>query len=188
MKTKTVIHIIILAFFTTFVFLTNLVFAFQDKTDLPSDRLGQDNQITIGETATIYSKILNEDRNVLIYLPDNYKHSQLNYPVIYLLDGNYFFLPTAGMVEFLATINKAPKMIVVAIVNTNRIHDFSTSPSGGAPKFSAFLKNELVPYMNKIYRTEPYNIFIGHSLGGLFVINNKALGSYPNGIRRISKS
>ena len=62
-------------------------------------------------------------------------------------------------------------MIVLAIVNTDRFRDFSPPPSGDAARFSSFLKNELIPYINKNYRTEPFNIFIGHSLGGLFVIH-----------------
>lgn len=84
------------------------------------------------------------------------------------------------MVEFLSKINKAPKMIVVAVISTNRFRDFSqptsdiadpnSSDTGSAARFSAFLKNELMPYMNKNYRTETYNIFIGHLLSGLFII------------------
>jgi len=155
---------------TAFVLLTSLGFGQHDKDYLSSDRLGQDNRITIGVTVKIHSDVLNEDRDILIYLPDDYTHSQRKYPVIYLLDGNYFFLPTAGMVEFLSKINNAPKMIVAAIVNTDRFRDFSPSPSGDAARFSSFLKNELIPYMNKNYRTESYNIFMGHSMGGLFVI------------------
>jgi len=179
MKTKTVIRITP-ACVTAFILLTSIAYGQADKDTLPRDRLGQDNKIIIGETVKIHSDILNEDRNILIYLPDNYASSQIKYPVIYLLDGNYFFLPTSGIVEFLSKINKAPKMIVVAIVNTNRFRDFSppksdiadpnSSDNGSAARFLAFLKNELMPYMNKNYRTETYNIFIGHSLGGLFII------------------
>lgn len=180
MKTKTVIRITP-AFVTAFILLTSISYGQADRDTLPRDRLGQDNKIIIGETVKIHSDILNEKRNILIYLPDNYTSSQMKYPVIYLLDGNYFFLPTSGIVEFLSKINKAPKMIVAAIVNTNRFRDFSppksnlavpnSSDNGRATRFLAFLKNELMPYMNKNYHTETYNIFIGHSLGGLFVIH-----------------
>jgi len=179
MKTKTVFRVMP-AFITAFILLASVAYGQADKDTLSRDRLGQDNKIIIGETVKIHSDILNEDRNFLIYLPDNYASSQIKYPVIYLLDGNYFFLPTSGMVEFLSKINKVPKMIVVAIVNTDRFRDFSpptsdvadpdSSDTRGGARFLAFLKNELMPYMNKNYRTETYNIFIGHSLGGLFVI------------------
>ena len=90
---------------------------------------------------------------------------------MYLLDGNFFFLPTAGLVEFLSKINNAPKMIVAAILSPDRMHDLSTSPGAGGAEFTAFLKDELLPYMNANYRTEPYSIFIGHSLGGHFVVH-----------------
>lgn len=139
MRTKTVIRIM-LPSVTAFVLLTSLAFGQHDKDYLSSDRLGQDNRITIGVTVKIHSNILNEDRDILIYLPDDYTHSQRKYPVIYILDGNYFFLPTAGMVEFLSKINNAPKMIVAAIVNTDRFRDFSPSPSGGCSKIFFFLE------------------------------------------------
>jgi len=178
--TKTVFRVMP-AFITVFILSASVSYGQADKDALSHDRLGQGDKIIIGETVKIHSYILDEDRNLLICLPDDYASSQIKYPVIYLLDGNYFFLPTSGMVEFLSKINKAPKMIVVAIVNTDRFRDFvpptseaadpDSSAARGGARFLAFLKNELLPYMNKNYRTEPYNIFIGHSLGGLFIIH-----------------
>jgi predicted alpha/beta superfamily hydrolase len=180
MTTKTIFRVMP-AFITAFLLFSSAAYGQADKDTLTPDRLGQGNKIIIGETFKIHSDILNEDRHFLVYLPDNYSSSQMKYPVIFLLDGDYFFLPTAGMVEFLSKINKAPKMIVVAIVNTDRFRDFSPptrdadnpdpSDTGDGARFLAFLKDELLPYMNTNYRTETYHIFVGHSLGGLFVIH-----------------
>jgi len=177
---KTVFRVIP-AFITVFILSASISYGQADKDALSHDRLGQGNKIIIGETFKIHSDILNEDRHFLVYLPDNYSSSPMKYPVIFLLDGDFFFLPTAGMVEFLSKINKAPKMIVVAIVNTDRFRDFSPptrdadnpgpSDTGDGARFLAFLKDELLPYMNTNYRTETYHIFVGHSLGGLFVIH-----------------
>ncbi len=46
-----------------------------------------DNAISIGEMQTISSSILNENREIQIYLPPSYeKYPNQDYPVIYLLD------------------------------------------------------------------------------------------------------
>ena len=49
----------------------------------------QDNEnITIGTYRILQSKILNEDRTLLISLPRSYEGSELSYPVVYLLYGD----------------------------------------------------------------------------------------------------
>jgi tetratricopeptide (TPR) repeat protein len=45
------------------------------------------------------------------------------------------------------------------------------SGTGGAARFLAFLKDELRPRIEGGYRTAPYRILVGHSLGGLFAIH-----------------
>jgi hypothetical protein len=66
-------------------------------------------------------------------------------------------------------------MIVVAITNVDRNRDFSpthvnTIPtSGGAEKFLAFVKKELLPFVDRNYRTSSFRTIAGHSFGGTFV-------------------
>jgi predicted alpha/beta superfamily hydrolase len=40
--------------------------------------------------------------------------------------------------------------------------------SGGADKFYEFLKNELIPYINKTFSVNDDRAIVGHSYGGLF--------------------
>ena len=56
----------------------------------------------IGETITMTSEILNEDRILNIYLPQGYAESDKSYHVIYLLDGSADedFVHIAGLVQF----------------------------------------------------------------------------------------
>jgi tetratricopeptide (TPR) repeat protein len=94
------------------------------------------------------------------------------------------------MVDYLSGFetNYISKMIVVAIPNTDRGRDFTpifnfkedrvTSVDNGAAKFLGFIKDELVPYIEKTYRTQPYRILEAHSLGGLFGIY--AIETFPN--------
>ncbi|WP_300567546.1 alpha/beta hydrolase-fold protein [Flavobacterium sp.] len=146
-----------------------------------------DNKISIGTIETIHSTLLNEDREFLVYVPASGIGSTTRYPVMYLLDGYSFFHSATGMMQYLSAIGKMPEMIVVAIVNTDRVRDLTPTHStlwsdgsedanflknsGGGEKFISFLEKELIPYIDSTYKTEPYRLFIGHSLGGLTVIN-----------------
>jgi predicted alpha/beta superfamily hydrolase len=133
---------------------------------------------------TIHSEILDEDRTLWINLPSGYTKSDQAYPVIYLLDPDLNFAYVSELEKFLSDRYRIPKSIVVGIVNTDRVRDFtpvhsitfhgkvdnSLSTTGGAKKFLSFLKTEAVPFVEKNFRVAPYRILEGHSLGGLFAL------------------
>ena len=134
----------------------------------------------IGETITLKSDILNEDRQILISKPAGYDQSSMKYPVMYLLDGNAHFHHTTGIIQFLWSIGNMPQMIVVAIPNTQRTRDLTPATSdtssrlqnaGGADNFLKFIRRELMPHVESNYRTQPYKLLVGHSFGGLFAVN-----------------
>lgn len=131
-----------------------------------------------GEEIKLSSKILNEDRIVSVYLPENYETSGQEYPVIYLLDGRSHFQHAVGAVGFLARQGQMPQSIIVAIHNVDRSRDFSPvnvakiPTSGGADKFLNFLSNELAVYVNKNYRISEYSLLVGHSFGGTFAVHS----------------
>lgn len=162
---------------TTLVFLTNLLLAQK----LPEKISETD--FSIGQTVNIISKVLDETRELNIFLPTNYStDSSKGYPVIYLLDGSKEedFIHIAGIVQFgsFPWINMVPESIVVGIGNIDRKRDF-TYPSknkldqedfptsGHSEKFIGFLENELQPFIEATYRTNDVKTIIGQSLGGL---------------------
>jgi predicted alpha/beta superfamily hydrolase len=124
----------------------------------------------------MHSKAINEDRTIWIHTPPEYATSTDTYPVLYLLDGGSHFKYVSEMVDYLGDFetNFISKMIVVAIPNTDRGRDltpvFEANKENGAEFFLSFIKDELVPYIDKNYRTQPYRILEAHSLGGLFGI------------------
>lgn len=134
--------------------------------------------LTNQQQILIHSKAINEDRTIWIHTPPEYATSTDTYPVLYLLDGGSHYKYVSEMVDFLSDFetNFIPKMIVVAIPNTDRGRDFTptfdlkANKENGADKFLSFIKDELVPYIDKSYRTQPYRILEAHSLGGLFGI------------------
>lgn len=127
------------------------------------------------QTIKIKSSILNETRNMSIYLPDDYAYSDTKYPVLYLLDGGAHLQHASGAADYLSIRGIIPDIIVVAIHNIDRTRDFSpvhveaAPTSGGAEKFLGFLSKELVPQLDKSYRTAGFNILLGHSFGGVFI-------------------
>lgn len=144
--------------------------------------LGQEqNLITIGKRYAIESSILNETRYYNIYFPPSYESSKHNkYPVIYLMDGDYNFHHTTGLIEQLSSISEQiPEMIVVGLVDNGHANyvknctpfDKKKNPDGQSEKFLNFLITELKPHIHSTFKAADYDILIGHSLGGLFVVN-----------------
>jgi len=138
-----------------------------------------------GERIKINSTYLNEEREIQILLPENY-HSNIGatYPVIYLLDGDYNFHGVSGMLDMLANKGQLiPDVILVGIADkgTDKYRQYMTpaelsapfkkEDSGKAELFLNFLEKELTPYVSKNYRAANNSILVGHSMGGLFVLN-----------------
>jgi uncharacterized protein len=148
-------------------------------------------QVVIGNIDTIHSKILDEDRKIWIYAPKvnpDAGFGKMKYPVVYLLDGDGHFSSVTSMIRQLSEgfTSFLPQMIIVGILNTDRMRDLTPthikgSPdfkdstifksTGGGEKFMAFMEKELMPHIDSFYSTSPYRMFIGHSLGGLMVID-----------------
>jgi len=155
-------------------------------------RAQTDNKIIIGKVDSVYSTILKEPRKVWVYLPNMKAGTQnpnLRYPVLYLLDGDGHFESVAGMIQQLSQVNGntiVPEMIIVGIPNTDRTRDLtpthiasdlpmmdsnSTKNTGGGENFTAFMEKELMPHIDSAYPTQPFRVLIGHSFGGLTVMN-----------------
>tara|TARA_R110000868_G_scaffold158589_1_gene386777 strand:+ start:3724 stop:4770 length:1047 start_codon:yes stop_codon:yes gene_type:complete len=140
-------------------------------------------KIEIGEIKTLQSSYLKETREYWVSLPKHYEdpnYPDQDYPVLYLLDGEKFFNVVSGIAQNLANdyYPNMPEAIVVGIVNTNRSRDLTPThdatlqyDSGGGATFREFIGNELIPKINADYRVTPLKILIGHSFGGLFIMN-----------------
>lgn len=162
-----------LCFVSFFIFSSHSVFA-QSDTKHQSTDYSQ-------HTHTIKSAVLNEERTVVVQLPKSYQ-SEPNkvYPVIYRLDGAGNIPLASAVIERLQNDNRAPEVIIVAIESTNRLRDFyptvnkepqgPVGEGGGAAKFLTFFEQELIPLVNKNYRTHNYKVIAGASAGGVFAL------------------
>lgn len=145
------------------------------------------------------SRILANERDVLVYLPTGYRRSpRRRYPVLYLHDGqNIFDAATSfGGVEWgadesaqrLTRQRLMEPIIIVAVANLGeeRIHEYAPTrglidpaakrkkrSKGLLRKYGRFLIEELKPFIDREYRTNPaaeYTGLGGSSLGGLATI------------------
>jgi len=134
----------------------------------------EQSHISIATTHTIASKTLKEDRKILISLPDDYEKTTSKYPVLVLTDGLQNIKHAIGSIELLTRTGSITPIIIVGIQSINRTKYFSptvseNSPgSGNGPKYLDFIEKEVLPFVDSNYRTHPFRVLEGHSLGGVF--------------------
>ncbi|WP_417237112.1 alpha/beta hydrolase-fold protein [Bizionia paragorgiae] len=180
MKTKTIKQLMLITIMALCYHQSNAQVA--NKIEMTEDY----QLLGLGTQHIIKSGILNKERPIIISLPIGYKDSNTNYPVLYVLDGLQNIKHTVATVELLTESGLIPPLIVVGLESLDRTKDLTPSnagqnvhgsagnagipQSGGAPKFLKFLGEELIPFIDANYRTHPYRILEGHSLGGLFSV------------------
>jgi hypothetical protein len=135
------------------------------------------------DSFTIESREVGETRTINVWTPPEYKVNDGLLPVMYMADGGIKedFPHMANTFAELIAAKSIPPMILVGIENTQRRRDL-TGPTtvekdkeiapvvGGSEKFRAFIRKELIPEINKRYRTSDKKGILGESLSGLFVV------------------
>ena len=138
------------------------------------------------EVRELTSSYTEQNYQISVWLPPDYRSSSKSYPVLYLLDSNTLFGAAANLILPLIWGNELPELIVVGIgyeisnyEDWGRLRSYDMTPtavsdvpgSGRAEKFLNFIKAELIPYIETNYRTNRSDRAItGHSYGGLFVL------------------
>jgi predicted alpha/beta superfamily hydrolase len=135
----------------------------------------------------IASAILKERRRVLVVLPVSYARSASDrrYPVTVMVDGELLLAPVAAVSDELSRNGQIPESVIVAIENTGavsrlsaddkRVYDLtppglSVSGSGlneGGDLFLDFIEQELLPAVDRRFRTAAPRIFVGVSSGAI---------------------
>jgi len=137
---------------------------------------GSNINVELGQRLQINSESLNETREFLLHLPKTYADSQKSYPVLYLLDGERHLQHAILASQLLQSELKIPELIIVAVPNKSgaRSRDLATEKD----TFIQFLQAELIPHINKSYRTSGLNTLYGHSLAGRFTLD--LLAQHPD--------
>ena len=131
----------------------------------------------------IESKYFDFKRKIIIGLPPDYsKMTAQNYDVMYVFDAQdrpYFDL-TRSLPVFINTKYET-RFIIVGVLSPqdmeySRQDDFlkmkyPSGHGGNYKNFSMFIRDDLMPYIAKNYRTTDRSIAVGHSLGGSFALD-----------------
>ena len=133
--------------------------------------------ISIGTYRKLQSKILNEDRTLLVNLPQGYDETTNSYPVLYILYGGQvqgYFAEAVHIVNRLNEASRIPDMIIVGVKNTDRYRDClpinRNGEPGGADNFLKFFIEELIPFVDKSYHTKDFRILLGPQAGAAFSV------------------
>ena len=140
-------------------------------------------EATAHDSFTLESRAVGEKRPINVHVPAGYAASSSRFPVLYMPDGGLDedFPHVVAAVESLAARGKIRPVIVVGIPNTQRRRDL-TPPTeiasdraiapqvGGSAAFRRFVREELMPEIDRRYRTTRERAIVGESLAGLFVI------------------
>ena len=143
------------------------------------------------------------DYQIDVQVPLSYDTSDKQYPVLFILDSNWYFPMVTSIVQtmmIIPTKHYVQEMIIVGIgyettdaaMQTGlRSRDYTPSvndeivasmqailpwakienTSGEAADFLNFIRDDLIPFIDTTYRTDPNtHIAHGHSFGGLFML------------------
>ena len=146
------------------------------------------------EVVEFASKDRAHDLHLMISLPRGYdRRGAERFPVIYLLDADYSFAVARNELRHFTDRKQLKEAIIVGIgypgaeddinlYHRTRVRDYTPTYakgsgygigqdelSGHAREFLDVLENELLPEIDKRFRTDPSaRMLVGHSYGGLF--------------------
>jgi predicted alpha/beta superfamily hydrolase/ketosteroid isomerase-like protein len=128
---------------------------------------------------------------IQVRLPGKYEPAATRYPVLYVLDADYWFGAASDVADYLPMVKEGPPMIVVGIAYggtqdewwLKRARDYVPKPrypestakfplAGGADRFQQFLATELFPFIEQNYaaRADDRTV-VGLSFGATFAVH-----------------
>lgn len=130
-----------------------------------------------------HSDTLNENRTIRIHLPKSYNEDNVTkYPLLLSFDGEYLFYSLMGSSEVLTIREMIPETIVVGIDQNKKEkdgypqrwldcdYDYQTGKlKGKGIRFLSFIKDELIPFLNKNYKIGSFYSIAGHSLTANYI-------------------
>ena len=152
---------------------------------LAADESPEGRPIVIGASHMLRSSVLGEDRRINVWLPAGYAEGAARFPVLYLIDGGEAedFHHITGLASISGAYGVTREFIVIGVESGPRRRFHMTPPSqdaddlkaipvnGGAAEYRRFLATEVIPWVDRRYRTSSERVLMGESLGGLFTVD-----------------
>ncbi|WP_299221942.1 alpha/beta hydrolase-fold protein [uncultured Aquimarina sp.] len=146
---------------------------------------------------SILSEWVYKEIHYTVSLPPSYENSTTSsFPVVFLLESDYHLHYATTTVEVMSKEGQIPEMIIVGIpaydngkkyfiedkVLTETELIIRQNIRMNDKKFLNFLEKELLPEVNKNFRTKNYSVLVGNVSNGLLVteayLNNSIFNSY----------
>lgn len=137
------------------------------------------------EVHRYYSNLVRDEYRLEVSLPASYSQNpHRRFPVIYVMDGQWYFTLISNINGGVAFDNQVSEAIVVGVTwagrdadpNVLRVRDYTPtempgfSGSGGGDRFLAAMQLEILPFIQRHYRTNGRRVITGSSLSGLFAL------------------
>ena len=107
--------------------------------------------------------------SITVYLPDGYKGKNNKYPVMYVMDGERYFLNAIAYQKTLVWQEQSPDFIVVGInIEKKKRRELLGNKS---KDFINIFENQIVNYVEKNYRTNDMSLYFGWELAGGFALD-----------------
>lgn len=131
----------------------------------------------------LHSTIVGDDYTISVALPAGYNTSHSGYPVLYVTDANSNFTAAVQCARRMMQNKQLPPTLVVGIgyrtdslARILRLRDMTPdrdptlrrSHAGRSAIFLRFIKEELMPFIHKNYRTSSDAVYAGMAIGGVF--------------------
>ena len=124
----------------------------------------------VGKSIQIHSEIMNDERHFQVYLPDGYGESDKTYDVLYILDGQRYFLHGVSLQKSFTTFMQTPEFIVVGI--PRKQSDRNSIYTSNFDKYLSFIEKEILSYIDKNFRSSRKRLLYGWAFGGGFVFES----------------
>jgi predicted alpha/beta superfamily hydrolase len=121
-----------------------------------------------GHQYKIQSKILGEERQLFIYVPEEYQISTEKFPVVYLLEGQKHYKHATIAIEKVQKTGWMPASIIVAITDNKDTN--SRDYSDESDIFLRFINEEVQDFVAKKFRVNNYKTIFGHGASGTFLL------------------
>lgn len=121
------------------------------------------------------SNELKDVRNVKIFLPQGYKKdSVLKYPLTIILGDQHLFDLYVGNTKMFVKADMVPKQIILGVRMDKDKKDVAVLRENGgftykSEKFYRFITTELIPFMERNYKTSPFLTLVGEGSAANFV-------------------
>lgn len=122
------------------------------------------------DTWSFHSATIGEDYTLYVLRTAVYDTTDIRLPVLYMTDGDWNMTVAMNCFSMLRQDYETREPLVVGIGygkrQNQRVRDLN--PETGAAAFLTFIEKEVMPFIDREYRTNKERAIYGHSMGGMF--------------------